>query len=356
MMDPDTLKITFLLVDPSPCLRWLVLRQLLGLPEGHAEVQELAAQREKDPLVTGLLRMQQPDGAWQAGPESYGSTNSSRILVTGFALARLGYLGFDQSHPAVAAAGEYLFSQQQADGSWPLHPDYLEDEEDAPRSGRERYSMMPMQTAFPLRGLAACGFAADPRAEKAYEWLLAQRLADGAWPTGMAYGVNGYVAGYRRLPHSRWGCRSNTTSALLCLGLHPQRRYSPEARRGLDLLLGRETRERHVMGCEVARLLGAEPAHGFITFFARFDLALILSLCAQVGATLDDLRVASLVEFILQVRGQFGLWEYSPAPQVARWVTFDLLRSLSALTQDSGWLSQEPRTPFQPYLKRGKRF
>jgi hypothetical protein len=45
--------------------------------------------------------------------------------------------------------------------------------------------MMPLQTALPLRELAACGYAADPRSELAYDWLLAQRLEDGAWPTGV---------------------------------------------------------------------------------------------------------------------------------------------------------------------------
>jgi hypothetical protein len=29
-----------------------------------------------------------------------------------------------------------------------------------------------MQSVVPLRGIAAAGFATDPRAERAYEWLL----------------------------------------------------------------------------------------------------------------------------------------------------------------------------------------
>ena len=131
-------------------------------------------------------------------------------------------------------------------------------------------------------------------AERAYDWLLAQRLPDGAWPTGIASGVYGYVAGYRRLAHSRWGCRSNTTGALICLALHPQRRRSDAARRALDLLLGRETRDEASLGFEVARLVGAEPARGFLTFFARFDLAQVLWLCSQVAPRpkMSGLRVS----------------------------------------------------------------
>ena len=152
------------------------------------------------------------------------------------------------------------------------------------------------------------------------------------------------------------GCRSNTTGAVLCLANHTGRRTCPEARRALDLLLGRETRERRAMGFEVARLLGAEPAHGFFTYFARFDLALLLDLCARVEAGLEDERVASLVAFVSEARGPFGLWEYIPRPQVSRWLTLDLLFSLSRLDRSSDWISLEPRTPFQAYPRRPRRF
>ena len=216
--------------------------------------------------------------------------------------------------------------------------------------------MVPLQTAFPLHGLAACGYATDPRAERAYDWLLAQLLPDGAWPTGMASGNLGYVAGYRRLAHSRWGCRANTTGALTCLALHPQRRNSAEARRALDLLLGRETREEHTLGFEVARLIGAEPARGFFTFHARFDLALVLDLCWRIGAARDDARVDGIVEFVKGLQGAYGLWEYPAHPQVSRWLTFDLLRSLSRLDESGEWLSAEPRTPFRAYSRQPKRY
>jgi hypothetical protein len=245
---------------------------------------------------------------------------------------------------------DYLFSMQESDGSWPLAG------VDADEEGRVGYSLVPLQTALPLRSLALCGCAQDPRVEKAYTWLLAQRLEDGAWPVGIASGNYGYIAGYRRLAHSRWGCRSNTTGALACLALHPQLCRGAEAQRALDLLLGRETREKYPLGFEVARLVGAEETRGFITYFAHFDLAQILDLCWRVGASLEDERVAELVKFIQEQQGDYGLWEYAHRPQAIRWVSFDLLRSLSRIDQEAGWLSLEPRTPFKPYLHKQKRF
>ena len=347
-----------LLADPSPSLRCRVLRDLMARPAGDPEVQELESLRSAEPLAVTLFDLQREDGSWNTGLHT-AARGAGPVYHTAIALMRLGYLGFGPETPAVQRGAAYLFEQQQADGSWPLPRHMDEIEEGETRSGRqEGYAMMPMQTSIPLRGLAACGLAADPRAEKAYDWLLAQRLPDGAWPTGLASaGVHGFVAGYRRLPHSRWGCRSNTTGALACLALHPERCRQPEARRGLDLLLGRETRDEYALGYDTARLVGVEPAHGFTTFYGRFDLGQLLGLCARIGASLEDERVRSLAEYIRGLQGPYGLWQYRRQPQVSRWVTFDLLRSLARLDENAhDWQTFEPRTPFTPYPKKQKRF
>jgi hypothetical protein len=97
------------------------------------------------------------------------------------------------------------------------------------------------------------------------------------------------------------------------------------------MLLGQETRELISLGQEVARLVGAEPVHGFFTYFARFDLALVVDLCGRVGLSKDEPRLADLLEFIHSLQGEYGLWEAASWPQAARWLTFDLLRSLGRI-------------------------
>ena len=351
-------QIALLLADPSPCLRMLVLCELLQRTRDDAEVRELMALREQDPVAAEVLQSQDTDGSWSGSRLTWAAPVST-LHATSAALRRLGYLGFGPDHRAVQLGAEYLLSAQQADGSWPLPS--RADMDHGPLAERiVGYSMVPLQTAIPLLGLAACGYATDPRAERAYDWLLDQRLPDGAWPTGLAGGNYGYVAGYRRLAHSRWGCRSNTTAALGCLALHPERRTGQDARRGLDLLLGRETRERHTLGFETARLVGAEPMRGFMTYHARFDLGLILDLCWRVGASPEDERISELIAFVSDLRGPYGSWDYPARPHVSRWVTFDLLRSLSRLSMSdegaSDWLSDEPRTPFRPYTTPIRRY
>ena len=348
-----------LLADPSACLRHLALGEFFAGDAVESETAELVDLLPADGLVTDLLRLQSRDGSW--GRAELGARGPiDRVRATSLALARLGYLGFASDHAALRAGADYLFSRQRRDGAWTLPRTHCEgvrgsgsNDDDADEGG---YTMVPLQTALPLHGLAMSGFATDPRCERAYDWLLAQRLEDGAWPTGTAAGNHGFVAGYRRLAHSRWGCRSNTTGALACLALHPERRHAPATRRALDLLLGRETHDQHGLGFEVSRLIGVQPARGFFTFYARFDMAQILDLCWRIGATIDDERVAALVEFVRSLQGELGQWRCSIQPQASSWLTFDLLRSMSRLDAAGDWRSSEPRTPFQAYPKPRRRY
>ena len=82
----------------------------------------------------------------------------------------------------------------------------------------------------------------------------------------------------------------------------------------------------------------------------------MLDLCWRVGATLEDRRVADLAAFVRTLQGPYGLWDYAARPQASRWVTFDLMRSLSRLGESGDWQSAEPSTPFQPYPSRRQRF
>ena len=108
-----------LLADPSPCLRWLVLKDLMTRGDDDPEVIELARMRENDPLVSDLVTAQAKDGSWSSGYLG-GADGVERIHATSHALFRLGYLGFDGTFPAVKKGAEFILSLQNGDGSWPL--------------------------------------------------------------------------------------------------------------------------------------------------------------------------------------------------------------------------------------------
>lgn len=342
-----------LLADPSPSLRLLVLRDLLDRSEEDAEVQELKQLQQNDPYVTRILALQNDDGSFRGGEGGGGILGAIRL--TAQALMGLGYLGIGADQPAVKRGVEFVFSQQLPDGSFPLI--FQGAVLDGGRVDEDiKYHMIPLQTALPLLGLAWAGYAEDPRAESAYEWLLAEELPQGGWPSGRHADRYVFAAGYRRLAHSKFGCRTNTTAAINALALHPTRRKSESARRGLDLLLAHEERQAHNLGFEVTRIIGVEPPRGAFTYFKRYDVAQILDLSWRIGASMEDPRVMASVQFVKELQGPYGLWDYAPHPEASRWITFDLLRSLSRLDRENDWFSMEPRTPFKAYPKKPERY
>jgi hypothetical protein len=324
-----------LLTDPSPCLRFRVLTELIGLPQTDTEVRELRAQRRHDPLYRSVTN---PPGEF-----------SIRSAIAD--LRKLALLGFDKRSKAVRERAAYLFSQQREDGSWPISYGGTDD-----TAERRSYSMIPLQTALPLIGLSASGYAEDPRAEAGYDWLESKRLDDGAWPTGISSGVFGHVASYRRLPHSRWGCRSNTTGALMAFSNHPARAVSEAAKKAVDHLLSREKFESANLGFETARGIGAEKTKGFFTFFARSDPGSLLEISLKAGVSRSEPRVEKLIGFVYAERTGSGLWRYQKMPQVSRWVTYQLLKTLKIFTDDGDLYGDEPPTPFTNYPRRLRRW
>ena len=85
------------------------------------------------------------------------------------------------------------------------------------------------------------------------------------------------------------------------------------------------------MICFNIRFIGVEPVSGWTTFYAKYDLAQMLDLCSKVGADKSDERVAEIIKVISDVQGRYGLWQYANRPKASRWITFDILRSLSRL-------------------------
>lgn len=336
-----------LLGDPSPSLRWRAAVELDGASDDEdvkawrAEIDESAEARS---LVARLA-------AARDSPHT-----------AGYILCQLAYLGY--RGPELTEAVDRIFAHQQADGSWPQSPD--DEAQPKRRQGApaeapiEGYSVLTMTTLVPLRGVAAAGFATDARAERAYEWLLGQRLDDGSWAgthrgdLGLDFrsGKVSETPDYRRLPRGP-GCRSATTGAVACLALHPERKRSKAARIGVDHLLARETREPATISFELSRLVGLERALGLITFYVTFDQAFLLDLASRCGVSPHDRRVRNLVTYLETLRGPYGLWQHYTHPQLSRWLTFDLECSLRRLA-DGDWIGNEEPATFTPY-KRGRR-
>lgn len=318
--------------DPSPSLRWRTAVELDGAPDEDAEVKTWRAEIDRSEDIRALVAALRAEG---------------RPLAAGYLLCQLAYLGC--RGPALAEAVDAIFALQQANGSWSVPPD-----------GTEGPRFVTMQTVVPLRGIAAAGFATDPRAERAYEWLLGTRLPDGSWPAGPKADLGD--AGrptppekeYRRLTRGL-GCRSATTGAVACLALHPERRRSEAGRIGVDHLLARETRDESTLGWEVSRLVGLERAMGMVTFYATFDLAFLLDLASRCGVSPRDRRVRELVAYLDNLRGPYGLWQHPTHPQLSGWLSFDIESSLRRLG-NGDWIGNEEPASFTPYQRGPRRY
>lgn len=318
---------SLLLGDPSPSLRWRTAVELQDAPADEGEVKAWRAAVDQSAEIQELVAR---------------LAAASRPLIAGYLLCRLAYLGY--RGPELATATEALFALQQADGSW---------SQPVPEGAR----FVTMQTVVPLRGIAAAGFATDPRAERAYEWLLGERLPDGSWPAGPKADLERSSAPereYRRLPRGE-GCRSATTGTVASLALHPERRHSSAARIGVDHLLARETRDESTLGWEISRLVGLERALGQITFYVTFDPAFLLDLASRCGVSPDDRRVRDLVSWLETRRGPYGLWQHHAHPQLSRWLTFDLECSMRRLAHGD-WIGNEEPVAFTPYQSGRRRY
>lgn len=340
--------------DPSPVLRRRAAVELDGASEDDPEVKAWRAEAAASQQIRSLV-------------ERLESTRA-RPYEASYLLCQLSYLGY--TGPELTVAVEAIFSEQQPDGSWQRPVDT--DEAAPKRTGRrgatpsdafarEPYSVKTMTSLLPLRGVAAAGFASDPRAERAYEWLLDQRLDDGSW-TGSHRGGYGFDfrsgrtgsgdPDYRKLVRGL-GCRSATTGAVACLALHPERCRSDAARVGVDHLIARETKDEATIGWEVSRLVGAEPATGSFTFYVTHDPAFMLDLASRCGISDEDRRVRDLVVYLESLRSPYGLWQHHAHPQLSRWLTFDIESSLRRLA-DGDWIGNEEAVTLSPY-KRGRR-
>lgn len=325
---------TLLLGDPSPSLRWRAARELEGANDEDAEVAAWRTEIDRSPEIDVLVAR----------------LAAARPYDAGYLLCQLAYLGY--RGPAMAAAVEKIFDVQQPDGSWSIPP--------AGPGPIEGARFITMHTVVPLRGIAAAGFATDPRAERAYEWLLGVCLQDGSWPAGPKadLGQDGRPTPpekeYRRLTRGL-GCRSATTGAVACLALHPERRRSDVARIGVDHLLARETRDASTLGSEVSRLVGFERAMGQVTFYATFDLAFLLDLASRCGVSAQDRRVHGLVDYLDTLRGPYGLWQHPTHPQLTGWLSLDLENSLRRL-ETGNWLGNEEPATFTPYQRGPRRY
>jgi len=148
-------------------------RVLEALSTTEAGAEALAAGSAREAVrraVDYLRRAQEPDGSWM------GRWGVNYIYGTCFALRGLRAAGVDPREAALAQAGEWIRSVQNADGGWGETCGSYED----PRlkgCGPSTAS----QTAWALLGLFATGDHSSRSVERGAGYLLETQKPDGSW-------------------------------------------------------------------------------------------------------------------------------------------------------------------------------
>jgi len=174
--------------------------------------------------VKTFLKKQEKNGAFPAKPpeKSLGPAKFARAVATVRALDRMADFGLRKTEEPVARAVELLLDSQAADGGI---GDLAAGETPEARAKTVAVHFQ----GWALSTLCRVGYDDDPRIDKAFRYLLANRQADGGWAW----------RGVRTESAARPSSHLVTGMALRAFASSPSRRSSREARRAAELLATR---------------------------------------------------------------------------------------------------------------------
>ena len=211
--------VPILLREGSDALVARVRRDLIDDDEAPSADEILTYQE-----VKAFLRKQDKQGAFPARPpeKTLGPAKFASAVATLRALERMADYGLRRSEAPVERAADLLLDSQGSDGG--IGDLALGETPEA----RGRTVAVHFQ-GWALAALCRAGYDDDPRVERGFRYLLANRQADGGWAW----------RGVRTDSAARPSSHLVTGMALRAFASSPTRRTSREARRAAELLATR---------------------------------------------------------------------------------------------------------------------
>lgn len=319
------------LLDPAnPGVRYLALRDLVGLPAGDEELVVARQVAHTQGPIAAILDKMHPDGYWsEPGPgynPKYFSTVWSVIL-----LAQLG---------AVAALDERI---QRACA-------YLLETGLTPHA-QFSASGAPSGTVDCLHGnlceaLVSLGYA-DERLERAYEWMARSVSGEGVAPMSEKDATPRYYAGkcgpnFACGSNDKLPCAWGAAKVMLAFARWPRDRRTPlierAIRQGVDFLFSVDPATAAYPTGYAAKPSGNWWKFGFPVFYVT-DLLQIVEALVGLGYG-RDARLANALELVRQKQDAGGRWaleydyagktwvDFGPKKQANPWVSLRALRVL----------------------------
>ncbi|RJQ43408.1 MAG: hypothetical protein C4545_02965 [Anaerolineaceae bacterium] len=305
----------FLIYDPFPgllCapdsgLRYLVERDLFDNNN-----QDLNTVWNCD-RAARILRSQTPDGSWRYNGNRPGEEFGENYeLVETWKMLHLliGKYSFNNEHPAIRRAAEFVFSCQSEEGDI---------------RGMLSNQYAPYYTGVILELLIKAGYGRDMRVLRGLDWLLSMRQNDGGWIIPLNMFKQSYyyeVAFSAPIPPNKELPSSHMTTgmALRAFYVHPQYCKYPEVRQAGELLATRLFKsDCHTFRQAVDSWFKLQYPYWWTTLLSAMDCLAVL------GFKPDDPRIRRGLEWFRENQHSTGAWTSNYAgkdPHADGWITY----------------------------------
>jgi hypothetical protein len=312
--------------EDNPGVRYLSLRDLLGRPEGDAELAEARGDVMALGPVPAILEAQHPEGYW-ARP---GGGHAPSYLGTVWQIIFLAELGADPGEARVQRGCEYFLNNSVASNGG-----FSMDKRPVPSS------VAHCLHGDPLHALLRLGFYQDSRVQAALDWQVRAIIGGGDiryYKSGTA--GPGFACGYNRGQACAWGA----TKALKALNaLSPDQR-TPDVQRaiqvGVDFLLSRDPA---VADYPYTERVNTTWFKFSFPLSYRSDVLETTGVLVELGCGKDP-RLANALRFILDKADDQGRWKMEKTfngkmwadierkGEPSKWVTLRALRVLGGAT------------------------
>lgn len=332
---PATLRadaLPWLLGTPTPGVRYLALRDLLGAGPADADLRAARRAAHRAGPIAAVLDHMRPEGYWVKPGPGY----SPKYRSTVWAVTLLAQLGAHvEEDPRVATACAYVLDHTLAPGG----------------QFTTSQSGSPVGTIDCLQGnlgwaLVALG-CTDPRLAGAFEWMARSVTGEGVAPVGDRHAAVRYY-GYKVGPtfacsaNNRLPCAWGGAKVMLAFGLWPRRQRTAVIQRaiahGAEFLLAGDPAQAGYPNGVNDHPSGSWFKFGFPVFYVT-DVLQVVAALAQLGYGRDP-RLAAALQIVLEKQDAQGRWaleydyagktwfDFGAKRQPNPWVT---LRALTAL-------------------------
>lgn len=324
--------LSWLLEPDVPGVRYLALRDLLDVPEGHPDLVAARKLAHQEGPIARVLEKMEPEGYWVKPGPGYGPKYRSSV----WAMILLAQMGASIHEDArISRACGYMLDHALAPG------------------GQFSHSGAPSGTFDCLQGnllwsLMTLG-CSDSRLQTSYEWAARTVTGEGLAPMTEKRAEMRYYA-YKCAPNfacganNRLPCAWGAVKVMLAFGKLPPAWQSPFTRsaiqQGIEFLLGIDP-----VTAAYPTPQGTPPSRdwwlfGFPVFYVT-DILQILEALTALGFG-RDARLRNALDLVCQKQDENGRWlleydytgktwmSFGRKKQPNKWVTLRALRVLKA--------------------------